>query len=581
MGPQPTDIGYRKRLFESLSPVYPGLQFVGSESNGDGSGFDQDHEGHSGWRADEIRDNIYLTGEDWLTNHPPDVILLHIGTNDIGAGENLTNIVSEVEDILNRIDQYESDNNTEVVVFVARIIRLLFGAFDGSETTDYNNQIATMVNQRIANGDQLFLVDQEPSIVYPGGLPDEIHPDQTGYNSMADVWELAINSTLATPQITNPGILTASAGSNFQYQIEASGVPTPTISVNNLPPGMTFDPGTWTVSWTPNESQEGPASFDVIATNVLGTDNETININVELVNDPPVFIKGPDIVIDEDSGPQEFLNWATGIDDGDSELTQNVSFNIVSVNSSNSHTLSPSISPSGDLTFTPGDDVNGVFTVTISLTDDGTPAETSAEQTFTITINPVNDPPTFTLSEDNLELFVGFEATEVNALPAERPLDEVSQIVTYSLVPSSVDFVDISIDDTGKISINPKPENNIGEQEFAVIANDGQSVNNTHVVSFMLSVNLAVGIEDELQKSIKTYPNPVDNTLNVQLENTYLGPVSLQLYDLSGGVVKSETFLKTTTLTNRAIDVNQIKSGLYLIKLQLDGNEVWNKIIVE
>ena len=578
-GTKTTDIGYRKKLFTSLQPTYTevGLQFVGSLSTGNG-GFDQDHEGHSGWRAGQIRDNLYLSNGNWLPAFTPNVILLHIGTNDFGK-QSLADIVNDVEGILDRIDQYETDNDTEVVVFVARIIRFLYDGFN--ETTNFNNQIETMVNQRIANGDQLVIVDQESAIVYPGGLPDLIHPDQSGYDNMAGVWEQAIKNTLIAPQITNPGTLTAAAGENFQYQIEATGVPTPKISVNNLPTGMTYDAGTRTVSWIPNENQEGPASFDVTATNPLGSDNQTININVELINDPPVFTKGPDIVIDEDAGPQEFLNWATGVDDGDIESDQNVTFNIVSVMSSNGSTISPSINPNGDLTFTPGNNVNGTFTVTISLTDDGDPPQTSTEQTFSITVNPVNDPPAFTLSEDNLELFIGFETTEINVLPEEIPLDEVSQSVSYSIIPSTVDFVDISIDNNGIISISPKPDNIIGEQEFAVIADDGQAVNNTYVSSFSLSVELTVGIEDELKKSIKMYPNPTDHTLNVELENAYLGQVNLALYDLRGGLVKSETYLKTTTLMNKLIDVNQVKSGLYLMKVQLDGNEVWSRIIIK
>ncbi len=680
--PSGTDIGYRKRLYQQLVTTYPSLQFVGSESNGNG-GFDQDHEGHPSWRADEIRDNIYINGENWLTNTPADVILLHIGTNDI-SGQSLAGIVTEIEEILDKVDQYEAANNTEVIVFVAKIVRFLFGTFDGTETTDLNNQIETMVNQRIANGDKLVLVDQESAIVYPGGLPDDIHPDQTGYDSMADVWEQAITATLAAPQITNPGTLNATIGSNFQYQIVATGVPTPTVNVNNLPAGMTYNAGTQTVSWTPNESQEGSASFDVTATNAVGTDNLTININVVQQNNPPVFSKGPDVVISEDAGPQEFLNWATGIDDGDSELTQNVSFNIVNVSSSNSHTISPNISAAGHLTFTPGDNVNGTFTVTISLSDDGNPAETSGQQTFTVTINPVNDspdftisrntvtvdedftnteeitvtpgavpvdeqsesisysvspnssdivdvsvdnatgkvsitalenkngienftltandggsqnntfsmpftvtvnaindPPVFNLSEAMLELTVGFDPTEVNVLVAEVPVDETSQTVSYSIAPLTVDFAEISVDNNGKISISPKAGNKTGQQEFAVLANDGQSVNNTYVSSFVLAVTLTVGIEDELEKSIKTYPIPAENELNVQLENEYLGPVDLKLYDLNGGLIKSDTFFKATTLVNKRIKVDQIKSGLYLMKIQLDRGEVWNKILIK
>ena len=52
----------------------------------------------------------------------------------------------------------------------------------------------------------------------------------------------------------------------------------------------------------------------------------------------------------------------------------------------------------GRLIFTPADNANGVATVTVKLHDDGGTAsggvDTSAEQTFTITVIPVNDVPT-------------------------------------------------------------------------------------------------------------------------------------------------------------------------------------------
>ena len=578
-GAQVDDVGYRKALFNALQPVYPGLDFVGTLSHGDG-GFDQDHEGRSGWDADQIRDNVYLTGGNWLTTATPHVVLLHIGTNDLGD-QPLTEIVGEVEQILDRIDQYETDNNTEVVVFVARIIRFLIGDPDGSETTSFNNQVEAMVNQRIANGDKLVMVDQESAITYPGGLPDDIHPDLNGYNNMAAVWQQAIISTLTAPQVTEPTTLIVDAGELFEYQIVSDGIPAPEINVSNLPTGMTYDNTTQTVSWIADETQLGPASFDVTATNPLGVDNKTINLMVEEINGPPVFTKGPDITIDEDAGPQEFLGWATGIDDGDSNQDQNLSFNIDNVMSSTGQTIAPAINASGDLTFTSGNNVNGVFTITISLTDDGNPPQTSAGQTFNITINPVNDPPVFTLSEDNLELTPGFAPTQIAVIPQEVPPDEISQTVTYSLAPESVSFVDISIDNNGTISINPVPDNPTGTQEFAVLANDGQESNNLFVASFNLSVGLTVGIEDELTRSIKMYPNPADNRLNVELENNYLGPVNLQLYDLRGSLIKSETYLKTTTRMDRSVDVQQIKSGLYLMQVQLDGKAVWDRLIIE
>src|SRR5439155_24890366 len=56
----------------------------------------------------------------------------------------------------------------------------------------------------------------------------------------------------------------------------------------------------------------------------------------------------------------------------------------------------------GNLTYRTAPDANRTATFSVTLRDDGpgTPPDknTSAAQTFTITINPINDPPTFNLA---------------------------------------------------------------------------------------------------------------------------------------------------------------------------------------
>ena len=64
----------------------------------------------------------------------------------------------------------------------------------------------------------------------------------------------------------------------------------------------------------------------------------------------------------------------------------------------------PAISAVGALTYTPALNANGSATVTVQLHDNGgtTPgADTSAPQTFTITVTPVNDAPSFTKGPDH------------------------------------------------------------------------------------------------------------------------------------------------------------------------------------
>ena len=104
---------YRLVLWDLLADAGYDVDFVGSLNSGWAiEDFDPHHEGHPGWRDDEIADNIYT----WLVSNPADIILLHIGTNDLDPSPD------DVEEILNEIDRYETDYSTEITVILALII---------------------------------------------------------------------------------------------------------------------------------------------------------------------------------------------------------------------------------------------------------------------------------------------------------------------------------------------------------------------------------------------------------------------------------------------------------------------------
>src|SRR5690606_2765431 len=98
----------------------------------------------------------------------------------------------------------------------------------------------------------------------------------------------------------------------------------------------------------------------------------------------------------EDAGPQTVSGWATGISPGPAnEADQTVSFNIVSVSNPSLFSTLPAISPTGTLTYTPAPNANGSALITVSLSDNGGGANTSATKTFQISVTPVNDAPSF------------------------------------------------------------------------------------------------------------------------------------------------------------------------------------------
>ena len=93
----------------------------------------------------------------------------------------------------------------------------------------------------------------------------------------------------------------------------------------------------------------------------------------------------------------------------------------------------------GDLTFTPAADANGTATITLTLSDDGGTAnggaDTSAPQTFAITVSGVNDAPSFTKGADQTVLEDAGAQTVARLGDGDltRAPDESGQVLTFQI----------------------------------------------------------------------------------------------------------------------------------------------------
>jgi lysophospholipase L1-like esterase len=184
-------VAYRKALWELLDAAGYDVDFVGSRDHGSALFADSQHEGWGGYYADQIRDEVY----NWLDNYPADIILLHIGTNDIGVPQDPGAIAAEVNQILDEIARYEDENNVDITVILALIInRWNYICGNPSTTTTFNDDIYDMAQDRINSGDRIEIVDMEcgADIDYrerpDGDMNNELHPYETGYEKMANVW---------------------------------------------------------------------------------------------------------------------------------------------------------------------------------------------------------------------------------------------------------------------------------------------------------------------------------------------------------------------------------------------------------
>ncbi len=167
-----------------------------------------------------------------------------------------------------------------------------------------------------------------------------------------------------------------------------------------------------------------------------------VNITRAPVNDPPSFTHGADVTVLEDSGSQMVAGWATNVGAGPlDEAGQTMTFTLTTSYEALFSVL-PTITMSGTtgtLNFAPAPNANGAATVTVTLKDSGGTANGGSDtntQTFTITVESVNDAPSFVKGADQLSMAgsgmqtVTGWATNISA----GPTNEASQILTFTLV---------------------------------------------------------------------------------------------------------------------------------------------------
>jgi len=194
-GEQRTDAqrhSYRNYLWYKLKEVGYDADFVGSRTTGSAIEpyFDGDNEGHIGWSSYDIAERVYH----FLEMNPADIILLHIGTNDFDSSP------AGVEQILDEVDRFESENGRHIEVILARIILL---PSNSSLIREFNDNVEAMARRRIDSGDDIHIVDMQSGagLDYQTDLIDNIHPNDCGYEKMANVWFSALTGN-KSPGIT-------------------------------------------------------------------------------------------------------------------------------------------------------------------------------------------------------------------------------------------------------------------------------------------------------------------------------------------------------------------------------------------
>lgn len=181
-------VGYRRPLYDCLTAAGLSFDFVGSVQAGPPDFADRDHEGHGGHRTIEMLPKL----PGYLEAARPNVALLMAGTNDIAQSfdDPLGAVPGTLERMAAMLDLIEAAGAVAYVVPVPPIYyapapEMLPAA------AQYNASLQVMIEQRSAQGRPVHWVDFPWQTGYLGPN-DGVHPDDAGYQRLADAWCAAL-----------------------------------------------------------------------------------------------------------------------------------------------------------------------------------------------------------------------------------------------------------------------------------------------------------------------------------------------------------------------------------------------------
>jgi Ca2+-binding RTX toxin-like protein len=178
----PTPGAYRIQLWKNFSADGLRVDFVGSESNGPNSLGDKDHEGHGGWRIDDIAG---LVDGGLIDTHKPDIVLLMLGTNDIG-NSSLNEMYADLSNLIDKISQH-SPNTQILVSSIAPSDPSMHGK-KADWTEEFNALIPGFIFDKVAQGKKVGFVNAGGSLSLEDLVSDGFHPNAQGYNKIGNAW---------------------------------------------------------------------------------------------------------------------------------------------------------------------------------------------------------------------------------------------------------------------------------------------------------------------------------------------------------------------------------------------------------
>ncbi|WP_061008599.1 tandem-95 repeat protein [Vibrio sp. CUB2] len=241
--------------------------------------------------------------------------------------------------------------------------------------------------------------------------------------------------------------------------------------------------------FTPAEDFNGEATITYVVTDGELTDEATVSVTVNPVNDAPV-------ANDDSTTTDEDTPVTIDVLPNDSDVDGDT---LTIVNASVPAEQGTVEIVNGKLVFTPAEDFNGEATITYVVSD----GELTDEATVSVTVNPVNDAPvanndSTTTDEDT--------PVTIDVLPNDTDVDGDTLTIVNASVPAEQGTVEI-VD--GKLVFTPAEDFN-GEATITYVVTDGELTDEATVSVTVNPVNDAPIANDDSTTTDEDTPVTID-----------------------------------------------------------------------
>ena len=225
-----TPAGYRYPLYVALTNAGYNVDYVGTQTGNATNLLPKvNHQGMSGWRISG-QNGLTEFVPDWLNAiADPDVVLLHIGTNDFGTTNSYATAIDRLDALITQI----ATNRPRAHIIVTSLLPR-GEPYNTWITNTFNPYVPVKVAAQQSLGRKVHFLDMH-SYLTTSDLFDNLHPNAGGYAKMAAAWFPAITNVISTLGDTSaPAISRALGITNLQQVAVTFSKPVTPASATNL-----------------------------------------------------------------------------------------------------------------------------------------------------------------------------------------------------------------------------------------------------------------------------------------------------------------------------------------------------------